>query len=106
MAESENCCCADVLALGDLNARHPNWGDSTNDSHGNIVDEYVSEKHLTIWSDYVGNSFQCTNSGSRFNFVINTKPVLYEQYLDEEVELFTRAPAGGHIPVGYGVPSG
>ena len=92
MAESENCCCADVLALGDLNARHPNWGDS--------------EKHLTIWSDYVGNSFQCTNSGSRFNFVINTKPVLYEQYLDEEVELFTGAPAGGHIPVGYGVPSG
>ena len=99
LAESKNLRCADVLVLGDLNARHQNWGDSTNNSHGNILNEYVSEKQLNIWSDYVGNSFQCTNGGSRIDFVINTKPVLYEQYLDEEVELFTGAPARGHIPV-------
>ena len=91
--------CEGFIAAGDFNARHQNWGDILDNKHGSMLLEFSQKEYVDIWSKFVGNTFQCCNGGSRIDLVISNSGMSYEQFIDEEIELFTGAPQRGHVPV-------
>ena len=97
--ETTNLKCECLLIMGDFNARHPNWGDTKENSHGKILNEFIGDTEFDLWSKYDGNSFQCSGGGSRIDLVMTNLNATYEQKLDNETELFTGAPLRGHVPV-------
>ena len=94
--------CTELMMLGDLNARHPLWNDYKTNDHGKWVLQKCNESNLTV-SDIINeNTFLCTNGGSIIDITVHTAGVttlIESQYVDEEPELFSGAPARGHIPV-------
>ena len=97
--EAHNLKCEGILIVGDLNARHQNWGDTTNNQHGSKILEFSQQQNLNIWSNFAGNTFQCHNGGSRIDLVLSNINIIHRQYIDEEIELFSGAPQRGHVPV-------
>ena len=89
-----------LLFLGDLNARHTNWNDSTVNPNGNVLDGKLDSsvkilnKGEPIFLACNGNSVNdlCLISGKITNqtFTLAT---------DEDIELLTGAPNRGHLPV-------
>ena len=91
--------CEGFIAAGDFNARHQNWGDILDNKHGSMLLEFSQKEYVDIWSKFVGNTFQCCNGGSRIDLVISNSGMSYEQFIDEEIELFTGVPQRGDVPV-------
>ena len=90
--------CTELMMLGDLNARHPLWNDYKTNDHGKWVLQKCNESNLTV-SDIINeNTFLCTNGGSIIDITVHTAGVttlIESQYVDEEPELFSGAPARG-----------
>ena len=90
-----------VLLIGDLNARHPLWGDSTSNEYGlKLFDELDHPKFAIRSAD--SPSFLCSNGSSCIDLVIvsnNLVNKINSVVTDPEVELFTGAPLRGHVPV-------
>ena len=90
-----------VILIGDLNARHPMWGDSTSNEYGKKLFEKLDHSQFTIRAADLP-SFLCTNGSSYIDLVIVSNNILNKinsVTTDPVVELFTGAPLRGHVPV-------
>ena len=89
------------IFLGDLNARHENWGDSTNNLHGLELYNHLPYEFSII--NYGDTTFLSFNGNSVIVLIIviekMTKHTFYEQSCDYDLELFTGAPRRGHVHV-------
>ena len=90
---------AGIIVAGDFNGRHGNWGDKKDNQQGKKLVDLVENLKLNVWSKYVGNSFQCSEGGSRIDLVLSDLDVAITQEIDDETELFTGAPQRGHVPI-------
>ena len=90
-----------VILLGDMNARHPSWGDSISNEYGNKLFQDLDSNQFTIMTSDAP-SFLCTNGSSFIDLIIisnNIVSLINKIEADNEVELFSGAPFRGHIPV-------
>ena len=90
-----------VLLIGDLNARHPMWGDSTSNEYGRKLFDKLDHSQFSITAAD-SPSFLCTNGSSHIDLVIVSKNLLNKInniVTDSVVELFSGAPLRGHVPV-------
>lgn len=90
-----------VILIGDLNARHPMWGDSSSNEYGKKLFEKLDLSQFTIRAADTP-SFICTNGSSYIDLVIVSSNILNKinnVVTDPEIELFTGAPMRGHVPV-------
>jgi hypothetical protein len=90
-----------VILIGDLNARHPMWGDSSSNEYGKKLFEKLDHSQFTIRAADTP-SFICTNGSSYIDLVIVSSNILNKinnVVTDPEIELFTGAPMRGHVPV-------
>ena len=87
--------------LGDLNARHEIWDDSTNILLGLQLHNHLPYEFSSI--NYGDHTFLSSNGNSVNDFIIvsgkMTQHTFFEQSSDYDVELFTGAPRRGHVPV-------
>ena len=94
--------CKGLLIVGDLNARHREWGDKSDNKAGVNLCDYVSSQNLYISDKLREDTFVCNEGGSRIDLMIvsnKLRDVIKHQHIDAEIELFTGAPHRGHIPV-------
>lgn len=91
----------DIIILGDFNSRNIKWGDSTCNTRGKLLDEYIVENDLLCAAPN-SQTFKCTNGGSIIDLIILSRSaakLCITSSVDEDVELFTGAPLRGHFPV-------
>ena len=91
----------DIIILGDFNSRSTEWGDSSRNKHGEILEEYITNNNLSVASPNA-KTFVCSNGGSIIDFALlnsSTANIHISSNADEDIELFTGAPFRGHIPV-------
>ena len=91
-----------MLVLGDLNARHSNWGDHIRNNAGHIVDAMLTECSLSVHNLHGQPTFLCVNGHSTIDLLITSTSennLIADQYTDDTVELFSGAPHRGHVPV-------
>ena len=94
--------CNGLIVGGDFNARQVSWGDRVDNSAGCTLNSFVSQNEMSVLDQFDGNTFMCTNGGSKIDLMLcsdNLLQMICEQVTDPEVELFTGAPIRGHIPV-------
>ena len=90
-----------ILFMGDCNARHFFWGDSTCNRNGELLAESLSSEDSVINN---GEETYLSANGSSvidlciMNGYLNTK-LDFELNTDTTTELFTGAPQRGHVPV-------
>ena len=95
-------CCAGLVIIGDLNARHSRWGDKICNPAGLTVSDFLDKHSLMALSFIKENTFVCAEGGSVIDLVMisyGLSNLFVNQYLDTEIELFTGAPNRGHLPV-------
>ena len=73
LKEAPNLNCAGILIAGDFNARNP----SKSNQQGAKFLDFIDRNKLKVWSDFVGNSFQCSEGGSRIDLVISDLCLLF-----------------------------
>ena len=92
---------AGVIMTGDFNARHLSWGDSINNEYGRILSESLDNTLFSICTSK-SPTFLCANGSSHIDLSIisnNLVESVIACYTDDEVELFSGAPARGHVPL-------
>ena len=90
-----------VILLGDMNARHPMWGDSTTNEYGKTLFDKLDHSQYTLLAAD-SPSFLCANGSSYIDLMIisiNLSNKIISVKTDAMVELFTGAPLRGHVPV-------
>ena len=90
-----------VILIGDMNARHQSWGDSTSNEYGKKLFEDLDNSQFTIMTANTP-SFLCVNGSSFIDLVIisNSIASLVDKIeTDTNIELFSGAPLRGHVPV-------
>ena len=90
-----------VILIGDMNARHQSWGDSTSNDYGKKLFKDLDSTKFTLLTANTP-SFLCTNGSSFIDLVIisNTIVSLIDKIeTDTNIELFSGAPLRGHVPV-------
>ena len=75
---------AGIIVAGDFNGRHGNWGDKKDNQQVKKLVDLVENLKLNVWSKYVGNSFQCSEGGSRIDLVLSDLDVAITQEIDDE----------------------
>ena len=94
--------CSAFAAFGDLNCRHSEWGDHKNNAAGTKLSRFLGNSNCLVLCKFVGNSFLCTEGGSRIDLGIVCNKfynTVSHQHTDDSIELFTGAPNRGHLPV-------
>ena len=90
-----------VILLGDMNARHQSWGDSTSNDYGKKLFEDLDTTRFSIITAS-SPSFLCTNGSSFIDLMIisnNIRSSISKIETDTSIELFSGAPLRGHVPV-------
>ena len=90
-----------ISVLGDFNARHTLWGDSTSNKYGKELVEQLDFTQFSLLSSD-GPTFLSSNGQSYIDFAINSlsnEQNFSDLVTDPEVELFAGAPIRGHVPV-------
>lgn len=90
-----------IILIGDMNARHQMWGDSTSNEYGRKLFEKLDQSQFSIMTADTP-SFLCTNGSSCIDLVIVSNNIVNKINnitTDSEVELFSGAPMRGHLPV-------
>ena len=89
------------IFMGDLNARHEYWGDSTDNLHG--LELYNHSPYKLSINNYGDLTFLSSNGNSIIDLFIfsgkMTQHTFFELSCNYDVELFTGAPRRGHVPV-------
>ena len=94
----------ELLLAGDINARHPMWGDRSTNEHGRTLvnAQNDSSRVLNVINDRQP-TFLSTNGSSVIDLFISTSERITETrnfiMVDHETELFTGAPTRGHLTV-------
>ena len=94
--------CQELCIIGDLNARHQSWFDHTSNRAGNLLSSYLYSKDLFVTNLHQSPTFLCLDGSSVIDLSISTRSfanAISNQYVDDTTELFTGAPARGHLPV-------
>ena len=92
---------AGVVLMGDFNARHISWGDTTNNSYGRELVDKIDNSKFTITTSK-SPTFLSANGSSHIDLMIvsnNLSDKLKSPYTDDTVELFSGAPRRGHVPL-------
>lgn len=92
---------AGVILIGDFNARHTSWGDTTNNEYGKQLLETLDNTRFTICTSK-SPTFLCENGSSFIDLMIISNGLTSKVqpcYTDEVVELFSGAPLRGHVPL-------
>ena len=89
-----------IIAAGDFNARHTLWGDKKDCTYGRKLVELLD---ITKFSICHANSptFLCSNGSSCIDFMIvsnNLVEKVESCTTDNIIELYSGAPARGHVP--------
>ena len=90
-----------VILIGDMNARHPSWGDSTMNAYGKKLFQDLDNTKFSI-KTADEPSFLCTNGSSYIDLIIvsnNITSSINKIVTDPDIELFSGAPFRGHIPL-------
>jgi hypothetical protein len=90
-----------IILTGDFNARHQSWGDSSSNYYGKILAESLNNTDYSICTSQ-SPTFLCSNGSSFIDLNIvsnNLAESIHSCRTDEEVELFSGAPARGHVPL-------
>ena len=90
-----------VILIGDMNARHQSWGDSTSNEYGKKLFEDLDNSQFTIMTANTP-SFLCVNGSSFIDLVIISNSIaslVNKIETDTNIELFSGAPLRGHVPV-------
>ena len=90
-----------IILIGDMNARHPMWGDSTSNEYGRKLFENLDSSQFSIRTAETP-SFICANGSSYIDLVIVSNNIINKIntiHTDSEVELFSGAPQRGHVPI-------
>ena len=90
-----------VILSGDLNARHPLWGDTVSNVYGNQLTNLLDSSKFSIIKPSTP-TFLCNNGSSVIDLTIvsnNLARKVESCITDDEVELFSGAPLRGHVPV-------
>ena len=92
-----------LIFLGDFNARHEYWGDSTDNPYG--LELYNHLLYEVSINNYGDPTFLSSDRNSINDLIIVsrklTQHTFFELSCDYDVELFTGAPRRGHVPVLY-----
>ena len=94
--------CQGLVIIGDLNARHSDWGNQVDNIAGQKLAAYTMKENFSVVNMFSGNTFLCENGGSRIDLAIvsnSLHSLFVEQHTDSTIELFTGAPRRGHIPI-------
>ena len=97
-----------VILMGDLNARHQLWGDSTSNSYGRALVEMIDYAQFTIMNAETP-TFLSSNGSSFIDLIIITNELVNKVnsvVTDPEVELFSGAPFRGHVPIIVSISNG
>ena len=90
-----------MLFMGDCNARHYYWGDSSCNKNGDMLVENISIDDIIVNDGE--ETFLASNGSSVIDLCIVTgslaKKLDFQLTTDTETELFTGAPQRGHVPV-------
>ena len=90
-----------TILMGDMNARHEFWGDSTNNKYGQDLIAKLDFSEFSIISTKTPTFL--TETGSSVIDLIIVSNNLTERVetpkTDDEVELFSGAPFRGHLPI-------
>lgn len=100
--ELHNLACSGLWVVGDFNARHPLWHDHSQNKAGSDLISFLDDNQMTVHKPLKANTFVCTEGGSAIDLILTTHRLgryLGEQTLDADTELFTGAPARGHLPI-------
>ena len=90
-----------VIVLGDYNARHQMWGDTTENSYGKQLATELKFQDYTIISS-AEPTFLSDNGNSLIDFMITstaTEHLFTDMKTDVYAELFSGAPIRGHVPI-------
>ena len=89
-----------ILLLGNLNAPHETWGDHNHNKAGESLLAFNREMGLEVIYLHDEPSFICDNGSCYIDLICsNDIARIQNQYTDSSMELFTRAPYRGHLPV-------
>ena len=90
-----------TILMGDMNARHEFWGDSTNNKYGqNLIAKLDFSEYSIISTETP--TFLTETGFSVIDLLIvsnNIKDKIEQPKTDDEVELYSGAPFRGHLPV-------
>ena len=92
---------AGIILMGDLNARHRSWGDTVNCSYGEKLCESLNHSEYTICTAKAP-TFLCVDGGSYIDLMIISNRLvdsINNCCTNTSVELFSGAPARGHVPL-------
>ena len=90
-----------IILTGDFNARHQSWGDTQSNYYGKKLAESLDNTEFIICTSK-SPTFLCANGSSHIDLSImstNLADSVHNCRTDEEVELFSGAPARGHVPL-------
>ena len=94
-----------VILLGDMNARHPSWGDHRMDENGKKLFRDLDNTLFSIMTPNTPTFFG-TNQGTNCTSVIdlaiisnNIADLVHSVATDINIELGSGAPSRGHVPI-------
>ena len=90
-----------IILTGDFNARHQSWGDSCSNYYGKILAESLDNTSYSLCTSQ-SPTFLCSNGSSYIDLNIISTDIaeaVVSCRTDDEVELFSGAPARGHVPL-------
>ena len=93
----------DILIFGDFNGRNLIWGDTTTNSHGKKLIEFIDETDFMLCTP-ADKTFIAPNGGSVIDLLLGCGSItglISDNWTDRKTELFTGAPIRGHFPVLY-----
>ena len=93
--------CSGVIAMGDFNARHLIWNDTTVNKYGKYLEENLDWSKFGVHAPS-SNTFLANNGSSLIDFFIVSNNLdfnLCAPYTDYEAHLYSGAPFRGHVPV-------
>ena len=89
------------IFVGDINARSSLWGDTRNNTCGDILEAYIEEADLLVMNNGEP-TFRAVNGKSVNDLTITPDKLTdlcYTQYTDTETELLTGYPNRRHVSV-------
>ena len=89
------------LLIGDLNARHTIWGDSSSNKYGNVLSEQLDPMEFSILAPEQP-TFLAQNGSSKIDLGIVSNSLVGKINMpttDNLANLYSGAPLRGHVPV-------
>ena len=90
-----------IIVLGDMNSRHPLWGDTTTNDYGKRLMDGMDFHEFSVITTPTP-TFISSNGSSYIDLIIasnNMADIIEAPSTDNEVELFSGAPIRGHVPM-------